>query len=229
MGHSITRISRARLGVGALAVVATAVAALVVGTAPASARASVAGAAFNGSASYTKAGVQVTVAPLAPCSVAGPISATTPGISVNGAKFGSGSSSCTTTVVDPNTSTTQTKSHSENSQFELSALVLLGGDRVRINNYKVDCVADEDGTTASWSIASTSGLGTLPRPVPQNYVRELDNLIGTPLATITFNEISFPGGEDGSIALTLAHVRFLPASGMSGEILVGNTACAPTP
>ncbi|GLZ42939.1 hypothetical protein [Actinokineospora sp. NBRC 105648] len=202
--------------------------ALIVGATPALAT-NPAGVAGLGSATVVKNGVADTVPPLAVCAVDGQTSASSPGDTATGVKFGPGSSTCTTTVVDPVNSTTSTKSEATGGQFELSGLVLLGGPRVKINTYKVTCTATHTGTTVGWTFSGLSGLTGVPSPVPVNYQRELKSLLGVTLATITFNEVVLPSPNDGSIALNMAHVRFLPPSGVSGDVVVGATACSPTP
>ncbi|WP_245614388.1 hypothetical protein [Actinokineospora inagensis] len=221
-GRSGVRVARR-----ALTVVAVVAAAAVAVAAPAAAVGNAPGAAHVGSVSYVKGTTTVVAAPVAPCSISGPTSGNSGTVTVNGVRFGSGTSTCTTTVTDPDSGTTSTKSEAVGKDFELSALVLLGGPRVKIANWRVTCTADEDGSTAGWSFGGLTGLATLPNPLPNNYVRELKNLLNVTIATITFNETTIP--NDGSIGLTLAHIRLLPVSGMTGDVLVGNASCSPTP
>ncbi|PPK60907.1 hypothetical protein V5P93_001933 [Actinokineospora auranticolor] len=223
MGH----YKRSRVALTTAVSAVTAAVALVAGATPALALTS-AGLANAGSASYNSGG-PVTIAPIAQCRVEGPTSASSNLISANGVRFGAAQSKCTTTVIDPQQSLTRTKSETNGSSFELSALVLLGGPRVKIGAYRATCTADNDGTTAGWSFANISGVGTLPNPLPNDYVVQLKSLVGVSLATITFNEVDFPEPNDGSITLNIAHIRFLPASGITGEVVVGSTACSPTP
>jgi hypothetical protein len=42
-----------------------------------------------------------------------------------------------------------------------------------------------------------------------------------------FNIQNLPG--DGSIGLTMLRITFLPASGISGQVVLGHTSCSPTP
>lgn len=187
------------------------------------------GVADAGSAAYTRNGAQVSVAPLARCSVDGPTTASAGLTTGSGIKFTSATSSCLTTVVDPDTDTTKTVSKASGTGFELSALVLKGGPRIRISSWQVTCTGTDAGTNVSWSFSGMSGLSALPNPVPQNYVREIRTSGGVLLATATFNGIVFPSPNDGSISMTLLRIQFAPGSGMSGEVRLGDTACSPTP
>jgi hypothetical protein len=47
------------------------------------------------------------------------------------------------------------------------------------------------------------------------------------LAEITFGEYILPNPADGSIALNTLHIRFKPASHITGDIVLGATACTP--
>ncbi|GAA4437786.1 hypothetical protein ACFQV2_12530 [Actinokineospora soli] len=187
------------------------------------------GVANAGSASYVRNGAQVTIAPVAPCSVDGPTTATSGLQTGSGVKFTSATSSCTTTVVDPDTDTTKTVSKASGTGFELSALVLKGGPRIRMSSWQVTCTGTDAGSNVSWSFSGLSGMAALPNPVPQNYVREIRSSGGVLLATATFNGIVFPSPNDGSISMTMARFAFAPGSGMTGEVRLGDTACSPTP
>ena len=188
-----------------------------------------AGVADAGSASYVRNGAQVTIAPVARCSVDGPTTANSGLLTGSGVKFTSATSSCTTTVVNPDTDTTKTVSKASGTGFELSALVLKGGPRIRLSTWQVTCTGTDTGTNVSWSFSGMSGLSALPNPVPQNYVREIRSSGGTLLATATFNAIVFPSPNDGSISMTMMRIVFAPGSGMTGEVRLGDTACSPTP
>ncbi|GAA2972916.1 hypothetical protein [Actinokineospora diospyrosa] len=216
-------ITKARIAITAAAALTALVA---VGT-PASAAATSPGTASVGSATYARLGIPVTVAPVAQCAVTGPTTATSGTVSASGVRFGGGNSSCTTRVVDADAGLTETKSEATGTNFELSALVLLGGPRLKIGTWKVSCVGDNDGSTAGWSFGGLTGLTALPNPLPTNYVRELKGALNETLATVTFKEVTTP--SDGSITLNVAHIRFLPPSGYTGDVIVGSTACSPTP
>ncbi|MGQ0838503.1 hypothetical protein [Actinokineospora sp.] len=220
----MAHIRGARIGFCAVA----AAAGLLVGATPALA-ANPPGVAALGSASFVKGGVTTNVPMAAQCTVDGTTTATSTGITAAGVKFGGGRSTCATTVVDPDTETTTTKSESLGERFELSALVSAGGPRLRIAGYRVTCAATQGGTNASWSFTGLTGIPALPTPLPANYVHQLKKSNGTVLATATFNELTLPVPNDGSIALAMLHIRFLPASGVAGEVIVGATACSPTP
>ncbi|MGH8882907.1 MAG: hypothetical protein ACRD0P_37130, partial [Stackebrandtia sp.] len=165
-----------------------------------------AGMADLGSAGFTKAGTTVTVPVLAPCSVDGATSASSPAVKKTGLAFGGGMSSCTTTVVDPETEETTTKSTATGKDFELSALVSAGGPRVRIRSYTVTCTATQGGTNSSWTFSGLTGIGSLPSPVPESYTKPIMKSNGTVLADAVFNLHDKPG--DGSIALTMLRITF---------------------
>src|SRR5439155_10583560 len=125
-----------------------------------------AGVADLGSAEFTKAGTVITVPTLAPCRVDGVASAMSASVKKTGLTFGGGTSSCTTTVVDPETEATTTKSEATGKDFELSALVSVGGPRIKQRSYKVTCTATQNGTNANWTFSGLTGIGSLPSPVP---------------------------------------------------------------
>ncbi|MFD1152081.1 hypothetical protein [Saccharothrix hoggarensis] len=206
-------------------------AALVLGlvAAPPAWAANPAGVASVGSAAFTKAGTQVSVAPLAPCAVDGTTSATSEPAVRTGVRFGAGTSTCTRAVVDEASGTTTTTSEAEGADFELSALVSLGGPRLRVGKWKVTCTGTESGTSAAWSIGGLRGFPGLPEQIPANHVHEVKKGDGTVLATATFGETTLPEPNDGGIAMNLLHIRFTPASTVSGEVVLGATACSPTP
>ncbi|MEV7091862.1 hypothetical protein AB0M80_03390 [Amycolatopsis sp. NPDC051045] len=204
---------------GTLAVAALAVAALAV-AAPAQA-ASQPGVANIGSAEFTKAGATIEVPPQGHCSIGGPTSATAQPVSKPGIAFGGGTSSCT------NTNATTTKSTATGKNFELSALVSAGGPRVRLPSYTVTCEATRTQTSANWTYGGISGIPNPPSPVPAGYVSPIEKADGTVLANAVFNTQNLPG--DGSVALTMLRIDFLPASGISGQVTLGQTSCSPTP
>jgi hypothetical protein len=185
-----------------------------------------AGRADLGSADFTKAGTVVTVPALAPCSVDGAASANSASVKKTGISFGGGTSSCVVTVVDPETQVTTSKSQATGKDFELSALVSVGGPRIRLRSYEVTCTATQDGTNASWKFGGMTGIGALPSPVPENYPKAITKN-GAVLANAVFNIVDKPG--DGSVALTMLRIDFAPASGITGSVTLGSTACSPTP
>ncbi|UVS78332.1 hypothetical protein [Actinokineospora sp. UTMC 2448] len=188
-----------------------------------------AGVADTGSAAFGNDDIQVSIAPIAPCSVDGQTTADAGMRAAYGVKFTSGTSSCTRTVLDADTSTTETLATAEGTGFELSALVPAGGPRIRIDKWRVACTGTQVGTNVTWSYEGMSGLSALPDPVPKNYVREIRKVDETLLATATFNAVTYSSPNDGSIAMSMLRIRFEPGSGMTGEVLLGNTACSPTP
>ncbi|MFC3449781.1 hypothetical protein [Amycolatopsis speibonae] len=217
----ITIASRAGL-VGALLL-----AGLGAGAAPAAAS-NPSGVASLGSAAFTKgSSTPISIASLADCAVEGPTSNSSGAVSKTGITFGGGTSTCTTTVVDPANDVTATSSVAEGKNFELSALVSAGGPRIKVKTYKVSCNATQTSTNASWTYGGATGIGTLPSPVPVGYVKPITKSNGTLLAEAVFNEQTLPG--DGSIGLTMLRIKFAPASNITGEVVIGRTACSPTP
>ncbi|SDD77258.1 hypothetical protein [Actinokineospora iranica] len=189
-----------------------------------------AGVAGIGSASFTQdGGAPVEVAPLAVCSLSGPTANTAAEVSVPGLRFGGGDSTCVTTVVDPGDHITATAVEAKGRGFRLSALVPAGGPRLGFDYYRVGCTATRDGTVANWEAGGVAGFGELPNPVPVNHRQDITTAEGVVLATVTFNEIVTPQRPDGSMALTMARIRFQPESGITGEVVVGAAACSPTP
>jgi hypothetical protein len=210
-----------RLGLGVLLMIAV----TVVGVTPAAADPQP-GAASVGNANFTKAGTTVDVPDVAACSVEGATTASSGTVVKPGLKFGGGTSSCVTTVVDPETEETTTKSTAEGRGFELSALVSAGGPRIRISRFTVTCNATQAGTNASWSFSGVTGITGFPSPVPQNYTKALTKRDGTVLANAVFNIVELPG--DGSVGMTMLKITFEPASGIEGSVTVGHTSCMPT-
>lgn len=206
-------------------------AALVLGlvAAPPAWAANPAGVASVGSAEFTKAGTRVSVAPLAPCAVNGTTANSSEAVSRTGVRFGAGTSSCTTAVVNPDNGTTRSTSEATGTEFELSALVSADGPRLRVARWKVTCIGTEAGTNAGWAADGLQGFPGLPAQIPANYVHQVKAGNGTVLATATFGETAVPEPNDGSIALTMLHLRFTEASTVTGDVVLGTTACSPTP
>ncbi|SDY69583.1 hypothetical protein SAMN05421504_106420 [Amycolatopsis xylanica] len=186
-----------------------------------------AGIAHLGSADFTKGGTNIKVPVQGKCDVDGPTTKAAAPVSKTGITFGGGTSSCTTTVTDPNTDATTTSSKAEGKNFDLSALVSEKGPRVKIATYKVTCDATQTQTNAGWSYGGLSGIPALPNPVPEKHTVPLKKPDGTVLANAVFNIHDKPG--DGSIALTMLRINFLPASKITGSVTVGHAACSPTP
>jgi hypothetical protein len=187
------------------------------------------GVASAGSADFTKSGQQVVVPSLAPCSVGGPTTASTPAVSATGVKFGASTSSCTTTVVDPENAVTTIKSEAKGKLFELSALLSAGGVRMKVDSWTITCTATQTGTTAGWEVGGLTGFPGLPQQIPVNYLYQVKKSNAEVLANVTFAEVLLPEPNDGSIAMHLIHFRFAPASGITGEVVIGAAACSPTP
>lgn len=186
-----------------------------------------AGVADLGNANFTKAGTTISIPTQAPCAVEGPTSGSATAVSQPGVRFGGGTSSCTTEVTDPANDVTTTTSTATGNNFELSALVSSGGKRIRISSYTVTCKATQSGSNANWTLSGLTGISGLPSPIPANYTKPLTKSDGTVLANAVFNIQTLPG--DGSMTLTMLRIDFAPASGASGSVTVGHTACSPTP
>jgi hypothetical protein len=205
-----------------------AVALLVAGLAAAPAQAAPQpGVANIGSAEFTKSGSTIKVPNQGHCSLDGPTSATAQVVAKTGITFGGGTSSCTTAVTDPNTDATTTTSTATGKNFELSALVSAGGPRVKLSTFTVKCTATQTQTNATWSYGGLSGIPNPPSPVPVGYPAPIKKSDGTVLANAVFNTQNLPG--DGSVGLTMLRIDFLPASGITGQVALGHTSCAPTP
>ncbi|ATY16079.1 hypothetical protein CU254_01420 [Amycolatopsis sp. AA4] len=186
-----------------------------------------AGVADIGNANFTKAGTTISVPTQSACAVEGPTSASSPAVAKPGVTFGGGTSSCTTQVTDPANDVTTTTSTATGNNFELSALVSSGGKRIRISTYTVTCKATQSGTNANWTLSGLTGITGLPSPIPANYTKPLTKSDGTLLANAVFNIQTLPG--DGSMTLTMLRIDFAPASGATGSVTIGHTACSPTP
>ncbi len=200
---------------------------LAAGVTPASA-ANPNGVASLGSAAFTQGNsAPISIPSLAECAVEGPTTNSSGSVSKPGITFGGGTTTCTTTVVDPANNVTTTKSEAKGENFELSALVSSSGPRIRIREYTVSCTATRRNTSTNWTYIAAGGFGTLPQPVPAGYVKPLTKPDGTLLAEAIFNEQHLPG--NGSIGLTMLRIKFAPASGITGEVVIGRAACSPTP
>jgi hypothetical protein len=175
------------------------------------------GVADIGAAEFTG----VSVPAQAPCSLSGPTTATAPVVARPGITFGGGISSCTKTDATTTTSTATGK------DFDLSALTTAGGPRIRLSTFTVTCTATPTQSNANWTFGGLSGLTNPPNPVPPGYVTPISSADGTVLANAVFNTQTLPG--DGSVALTMLRIDFLPASGVAGDVVLGRTSCSPTP
>jgi len=119
-------------------------------------------------------------------------------------------------------------SKAEGRNFELTALRSAGGPTIKVGKYRVSCTATTHGTEAQWSLRGLSGISGLPPRVPANYAHPLTASDGTVLAWAVLNERDVPEPGDGSIALRALHIKFTPASGFSGDVVIGAAACSPT-
>ncbi|HEX7304592.1 hypothetical protein [Lentzea sp.] len=191
------------------------------------------GTASSASADFAKGSQTFRVEPLAVCDVnpdaAGTVTGSSPAVSRTGLKIGETSSACTTEVVNPDELLTRTKSVAKGTGFELSALTAAKGPRLRIAEWTITCDADDRGTRAGWELKGMSGWTGLPEQIPSGYVHDVKASNGTVLARAKFTDTVFPEPNDGSLAMTLLRITFEPASGYTGSITVGSTACSPTP
>jgi hypothetical protein len=213
--------------------IAGAVVALTVATAAPALATNPPGTASAGSADFAKADQTFKVEPLAVCNVnpeqAGTVTGSSPAVSRSGLKIGETSSTCTTEVVNQEQFITKTRSVATGKAFELSALVAAKGPRLRIGEWKITCDGTETGTSAGWELKAMSGWSGLPQQIPPGHVHEIKASNGTVLARAKFTDTVFPVPNDGSIAMTLLKITFEQASGYTGSITVGTTACSPTP
>jgi hypothetical protein len=202
---------------------------LLVSAAPALA-ANPAGVASLGFADFTKAGQHISLPPQAPCAVEGPSTASAPAANnQSGLKFGGGTTTCKTTVVNAADDVTETTSEANGKTFELSALMSEGGPRLKIGSWQATCVGKQNGTNAGWQLGGLSGFTGLPAQIPANYLYQVKKPNGVVLADVTFSEVVLPEPNDGSLAINAVHFRFAPASNITGEIVLGAAACSPTP
>lgn len=201
---------------------------LLIGSVPAQA-ATPAGVAGLGSAKFTSNGQTIEIPAQGFCNVDGTPNASSGVVSQPGVSFGGGTSTCTRTVVNPATHVTTTKSAALGRNFQLSALMSVGGPRIRINSYRATCVGRRAGTVANWGVSGVTGLAGLPQPVPTGFVYQVKKADGTLLATFIFGERFLPNPPDGGIAVNSVHIVFEKGSGISGEVMVGAAACAKAP
>ncbi|ANZ35725.1 hypothetical protein BBK82_06170 [Lentzea guizhouensis] len=214
-------------------VIAGAVVALTFATAAPALAANPPGRASSGSADFAKADQTFKVEPLAVCDVnpdqAGTVTGSSPAVSRPGLKIGATSSTCTTTVVNEAEQITTTRSTAGGTGFELSALVAQKGPRLKINEWSINCTADQEGTQAGWELKGVSGWAGLPPQIPPGHVHDVKSSTGTVLARAKFTETVFPAPNDGSLSMTLLKLTFEPASGYTGSVTLGTAACSPTP
>jgi hypothetical protein len=167
----------------------------------------------------------VVINPLAPCAVGGTGSGTTNGASATGfVSYGPGQSSC---AVNPaGAATVDVKG----TKFRLDGLRAYGGPIIKIASFAVNCTTTEDGSQSSIQVNGLSGI-TLPNPIPVNYTVTIPGaqLDAKPVAKIIVNEVVTPDPSDGSMTVTLMHVRLFPEGGHedSGDVVIGKVSCSP--
>jgi hypothetical protein len=217
--------------VRALGIVSAIAAASLTGLAPQARATTPAGTATLGIADFTKNGEHAVASNLASCSVGGPLTGSSAATAQTGVAFGAGTASCSRTVVDQHSAETTTKSQAKGSNAEISALVSLGGPRLSVGSYTTSCLGKKGGTQGSWTLGVlSSGWGSLPESIPQNYVRDVKDNSGTKvLAKATFNEVILASPNDGSLTMNVIHLRFQPDSGIVGDVVIGHAACSRTP
>jgi hypothetical protein len=201
---------------------------MLMGLAPAYATAG-AGLASAGSADMVYNGAQVSVGPVAQCSLPGDSQVASQGANQPGiVSFGSAQSTCTADTAKQTTTSTAT-----GGDFSFSALQAYGGPVITLKNYQVKCTGTADATSASWTFGGLAGVSA-PAQIPSGYTVSVKSGAGALLADVIFNEAVLPSPNDGSITLRLMHIKLFPngvpagAKPMSGDVLVGNTACSPT-
>jgi hypothetical protein len=182
------------------------------------------GIASIGSATISMAGSANQLTAVAQCNVDDRATNSTAGPSIAGVvSFGAGTTRCLKNLAHNTTTSTAI-----GTRFQLDALDQAGGPRIRIANYQVTCSATTEGTSASWQFSGLTGLGVLPRHIPSNYSVSIRGDTGQVVAKVIFNEVTLSHPNDGSITLNLLHIKLLPTSGLSGDVIVGATACSPT-
>ncbi|MCO1580041.1 hypothetical protein M8C13_30235 [Crossiella sp. SN42] len=207
-----------------IGVVGAAVAAVMsAGLTPAYADLGDAGVAELGSVTVTGASPSSS-GPIIPCRLGEQASASTPGVSYPGVRFGSGTTTCNQDAAG------NADIKVAGNTFELSLFnkAEYGRRLIRVRSFEATCKSTENGTSAGWKLGGYSGF-TLPSPVPQNHVVTVPGKTGMPpVAKIVVNKVET---DQGAIALTAMHITLDPDDGygaIGGTITVGATACAPT-
>jgi hypothetical protein len=183
------------------------------------------GVAYVGSANVTIAGYLNTLGAIAKCRVDSTADNSTSGSSIAGVvSFGPGRSSCTRSH-----GTGTTTSTAIGTRFQLDALMSLGGPRIRLADFRVTCRADRFGARVDSSFNGVTGLGDLPRIIPENYTLSINDRGGRQIATAILNEVKPARFHRGGVALNLLHILWCPDGGpLGGDVIVGRTACART-
>lgn len=183
------------------------------------------GVAYVGSANVMIAGSVNTLGAVAKCRVDSTADNSTSGSSIAGVvSFGPGRSSCTRSHA-----TGTTMSTAIGTQFQLDALTSFGGPRIRLANFQVTCRADRFGARVDSSFNGVTGLGNVPRYIPENYTVQITGRGGRLIATAILNEVKPARFHHGGIAMNLLHIMWCPDGGpLGGDVIVGRTACART-
>jgi hypothetical protein len=182
------------------------------------------GVAAVGSANVMIAGHVNTLGDVAQCRVGSISDNSTPGSSIAGVvSFGPGRSSCTRSYVTGATTATAI-----GTRFQLDALRSFGGPRIRLGYFRVTCRADRFGAGVDSTFSGLTGLGNLPRNIPDDYTVEITGSGGRVVAVVVLNEVQ-PSRFHGGVALNVLHIKLFPGGGLfSGDVVVGHSACART-
>ena len=181
----------------------------------------------SGSVDATRNGTAVHAGPLAVCDTQGSGTGTSASV-VNSGFFEFGPSS-TTCALNGNTGVAN--AHVHGNLFRLDALRSLGGPRIRMTDYNVNCSTTQNGSSASWQVGGLSGI-SVPPEIPPNYVVTVPGRTSgaPPMAKVTMNETVVPDPPDGSMTVNIMHIVLFPQGGnsnLSGEIVVGSASCSP--
>ncbi|MEC3981380.1 choice-of-anchor P family protein [Amycolatopsis sp. H20-H5] len=185
---------------------------------------------FTSTASASVGKVDVTIgnehivtAELAQCAVDGLQSATTSGgVTGDIATFGNGSTSCGRTD-------TIATGESSGRRFETQVLRRFGGPDLKIRTFGAKCsTTTTSGSAAYIDLGQVTGF-TVPTTIPTNYKITIPGgPAGTPMATVTVNEVVTPDPADGSLLTTAAHLKLFPKGGPAkGDIYLASARCNP--
>jgi hypothetical protein len=182
------------------------------------------GVASVGSANVMIGSYVNTLGAVAQCKVDSTASNSTLGSSILGVvSFGPGRSSCTRNYPTGETTT------AIGTWFQLDALTSFGGPRIRLAYFRATCRADRFGASVDSSFSGLTGLGNVPRNIPENYTVRIIGRGGRPIAIAILNEVKPARSHRGGIVLNLLHIMLFPDGGpLRGDVIVGRTTCART-
>jgi hypothetical protein len=115
------------------------------------------------------------------------------------------------------------------ASFETRILSRYGGPVIRARTFKAACDTVENGSRGQIALSGITGF-TVPSTIPANYTVTIPGASPDtrPMAVIVLNELIVPEPSDGSMVTNAMHIKLFPDGGpASGDIVVGNAACAP--